>query len=290
MSASVLVVEDDLNMQELLVETLEDEGYTAQGADSSEQAVSLAQKTAFDLVVTDVRMAGTDGVDGLVPLKRLLPDLKCIVITGFADTDAPARAIKIQIDDYLNKPFGLDEFLSVVERVLQSRSLFAYYQRLIQKVSAAPARLFAAAAQAFQKDHHKALGEARDRAFQGLYVGIRSDLISCYSANGMFATLAKLDDDYRAFLDQPDKQKADSLTGSYQSIFDFLTALARSTMQFTSQERLPNQEFRHLFNAVANGDITPEQLHLAPTLRTIEDAELKESPELRELKLKMWGS
>lgn len=290
MSASILIVEDDLNMQELLVETLEDEGYIAQGAPSVKEALALATRFNFDLVVTDVRMAGTDGVDGLVLLKRQLPELKTVVITGFANTDAPARAIKVQIDDYLNKPFGLDEFLAVVDRVLQSGTLRAYYQKLIEKVSAAPARLFAAAAEAFKKEKHRPLKEARDRAFQGLYVGIRSDLISCFSANGMFATLSKLDQDYKAFLEAPDKPSAETLTSAYGSIFDFLTALARSTMQYTSQERLPDAEFRKLFTAVHKGEITPEQLHLAPTLRTIAATELSHSPELSALKIKMWGA
>ena len=72
MSSSILVVEDDLNMQELIVEFLEDEGYMAQGASCSKDALSLASRFQFDLVVTDVRMAGVDGVDGFVLLKKKL--------------------------------------------------------------------------------------------------------------------------------------------------------------------------------------------------------------------------
>lgn len=286
MSASILVVEDDHNMQELIVEYLEDEGHMAQGASSSADALSLASKFKFDLVITDVRMAGVDGVDGFVLLKKKLPELKCIVITGYADSDAPARAIKIQIDDYLHKPFQLDALLNVVERVLNQNKLATYYYELIQK---GPAKLFAAAARFFKKDNLKVIDQARGRAFQGLYVAIRSNLIPVNSANGVFAKLDKKDLDYKDYLADPQEPAAQELQSAYGSIFEFLQSLAQSKGQMLGGDRLPAQEFRNLYSAVQKGDITPEQLQLAPTLRQVERGELISSPELLELREKMWG-
>lgn len=286
MSTSILVVEDDLNMQELIVEYLEDEGYMAQGASSSNDALSLAGKFNFDLVVTDVRMAGVDGVDGFVLLKKKLPELKCVVITGYADTDAPARAIKIQIDDYLHKPFKLDELLSVVNRVVNSNSLAAHYYNLIQT---GPAKLFAAAARFFKKDKQAELDKIRAKAFQGLFVAIRSNLIPVNSANGVFAKLAALDSSYKDYLAEPVDELAQTLMAAYSEQFEFLAALARNKGQMLGGERLPAAEFRNLFTAVQNGDITPEQLQLAPTLRNIDRNELATSPELLALRKKMWG-
>ena len=286
MTSSILVVEDDLNMQELIVEFLEDEGYMAQGASSSKDALSLASRFKFDLVITDVRMAGVDGVDGFVLLKKKLPELKCIVITGYADTDAPARAIKIEIDDYLHKPFKLDELLAVVERVLNAGSLAAYYYNLIEK---APAKLFSAAVRFFKRDKSAALDESRMRVFRGYYVAIRSHLIPVNSANGVFAKLLNLDQEYKDFLASPSDSTAQNLQGEYDKLFDFLTALARSKAQMLGGQRMPAAKFRPLYNAVQKGEITPEQLQLAPTLKQVDPGELIGSPELLNLQKKLWG-
>lgn len=286
MSASILVVEDDLNMQELIVEYLEDEGYMSQGASSSADALSLASKFQFDLVVTDVRMAGVDGVDGFVLLKKKLPDLKCVVITGYADTDAPARAIKIEIDDYLHKPFKLDDLLTVVERVVNQNTLATYYYNLIQK---GPSKLFSAAIRFFQKDKNAELDLARGRAFQGLYVAIRSKLIPVNSANGVFSKLDGYDQEYKEHLAEYTDEKAGELTAAYTELFNFLSALAKSKGQMLGGERIPAAEFRKLYSAVQEGDITPEQLQLAPTLRQVDKGELMSSPELLALQKKMWG-
>lgn len=286
MSAAILVVEDDLNMQELIVEYLEDEGYMAQGASSSSDALSLASKFQFDLVVTDVRMAGVDGVDGFVLLKKKLPELKCIVITGYADNDAPARAIKIQIDDYLHKPFKLDELLGVVDRVVNANSLAKYYYDLIQT---GPVKLFAAAARFFKKDKQAKLDQARGRAFQGLYVAIRSNLVPVNSANGVFSKLDQHDLSYKDYLAEPREELAQELMASYGALFDFLSALAKSKGQMLGGDRIPASEFRKLYSAVQSGEITPEQLQLAPTLRAVDPGELTTSPELLKLRKKMWG-
>lgn len=286
MSSSILVVEDDINMQELIVEFLEDEGYMAQGASSSNDALSLAAKFKFDLVITDVRMAGVDGVDGFVLLKKRLPELKCIVITGYADTDAPARAIKIQIDDYIHKPFKLDELLEVVNRVLNAGKIAKYYYDLVQQ---GPAKLFSAAVRFFKKDPTQAVDHSRGRVFQGFYVAIRSNLIPVNSANGVFSRLMQHDQEYKEYLADPKDETAAALRASYDSLFDFLTALARSKAQMLGGERIPPAEFRCLYNAVQEGKITPEQLQLAPTLRQVNPGELTTSPELLKLREKMWG-
>ncbi len=118
----VLVIEDDPEMREVLVESLEDAGFEVIGAASGLEAMAVASSRNFDLVVSDVRMAGMDGLESLTRLKSSQPELRTIVITGFASRDSPARAIRLQVDDYLLKPFGLEDFLKSVQRVLESGS------------------------------------------------------------------------------------------------------------------------------------------------------------------------
>lgn len=286
MPASILVVEDDLNMQELIVEYLEDEGYKACGVSSSTGALAAADKLKFDLVVTDVRMAGVDGVDGFVLLKRKLPELKCVIITGYADTDAPARAIKIQIDDYLHKPFKLDELLSVVDRVVNQRTLAAHYLSMLQ---AGPAKLFTAALRYFKKDIQEELDRARGRAYQGLYVAVRSHLLPVNSANGVFSSLDRIDAEYKEHLSSPNEATAQELVSAYSDQVEFMAALARAKGQMLGGERIPPTEFRKLYSAIQDGQITPEQLQLASTLRELAEEELKEFADLLVLRSKMWG-
>ncbi|MFA7482591.1 MAG: response regulator [Vulcanimicrobiota bacterium] len=284
---SILVVEDDPNMQQLIVEFLEEEGFHARGAGSSEEALKLAGRFDFDLVVTDVRMAGVDGVDGFVLLKKLRPELKCIVITGYADETATARAVQIQVDDYLYKPFKLDDLLEAVDRVRNSGTRVVHYYELLEKL---PGKLLSAARRLFQRDKPAALDEVRLRVFKGYYVAIRSNLVSVNSANGVFVRLLDLDQEYREYLSSSqDASEAQTLQGQYDELFQFLTALARSKAQMLGGERLPAAEFRPIYNAVQKGTITSEQLQLAPTLKLVNPEELVSSPELRELREKLWG-
>ena len=116
--ANILVVEDDTSMNQILVETLEDQDHTVRSAADGKEAVSLAHREEFDLAISDVRLPGRDGVETLTELKKVQKNLKCIIITGYASADTPVRAIRLQVDDYLFKPFSLSYFLDTVNRVL----------------------------------------------------------------------------------------------------------------------------------------------------------------------------
>ena len=111
---SILVVEDDLGMREILVETLEEEEYVVRSASSVDEALSLTPKFSFDILVTDIRMAGPDGVEGFVLLKSKLPKLRCICITGYLSDDVSRRAVEVGVDDFVFKPFHLVDISSAV--------------------------------------------------------------------------------------------------------------------------------------------------------------------------------
>lgn len=103
----MLVLEDDVRLLEVIRETLEEAGYSSQGAATVDQAVAEFQRLPFDLVIADVRVPGQrDGLEALELMKSRRPGLRCIVITGYASEDAPARAVRLVVDDYLYKPFG----------------------------------------------------------------------------------------------------------------------------------------------------------------------------------------
>lgn len=119
----VLVLEDDDNLRELLCETLEDEGYQAEGAESGAQAIQRVTQTVFDLMVVDVRMEGMTGLETFAYLRQQGQQLACLVITGYATEEDSIRAIRLGVGDYLRKPFDLHDFL------LRLARLAAFHQR-----------------------------------------------------------------------------------------------------------------------------------------------------------------
>lgn len=118
MPARILVLEDDNDLREELVEALSDEGHHVFGAAAGAAAVTQAREQTFELVVTDVRMGGMDGLQALARLKDECPDLISLVISGYSSEDETLRAIRLGVGEFLKKPFALEVFLAAVERLL----------------------------------------------------------------------------------------------------------------------------------------------------------------------------
>jgi len=117
----ILVVEDDELMRISLETELKLAGYRVSLAECGEQAIELARQEHFDLVVCDIRMPGLNGIDTLSALREMQPAARNIVMTGYADADAPVQAVKLKVDDYLRKPFSADDFLVAVRKALQDQ-------------------------------------------------------------------------------------------------------------------------------------------------------------------------
>ena len=115
----ILVVEDDDSFREDLIAALESEGYQVTGCANGARALELATQEPFDLVISDVRMAGIDGLETLERFQSQQPSVATLVITGYTAEADSIRAVRLGVGDYLKKPFRLDEFLSAVERLLR---------------------------------------------------------------------------------------------------------------------------------------------------------------------------
>jgi len=114
----ILVIEDDDNLRDDLVMILSDEGYLVEACASGLAALELAQTHNFDLVVSDIRMAGMDGLETLERLQQQQPSVATLVITGFTAEADSIRAVRLGVGDYLKKPFELSDFLAAVARQL----------------------------------------------------------------------------------------------------------------------------------------------------------------------------
>lgn len=114
----ILVVDDEQGMRELLTVLLEHQGYRVITASDGEQALDLVAHQSPDLVISDVRMPRMDGIGLLTGIRKADPHLPVIMVTAYASMDSTIQAMRLGADDYITKPFRIDEIRLVVEKAL----------------------------------------------------------------------------------------------------------------------------------------------------------------------------
>ncbi|MGF1765872.1 sigma-54 dependent transcriptional regulator [Enterovibrio makurazakiensis] len=114
--SKVLIVEDDEGLREALVDTLALAGYQWVEADSAEQALLLLKQESVDIVVSDVQMAGMDGLGLLRNIKLNHPKLPVLLMTAYANIQDAVAAMKEGAIDYMAKPFAPEVLLNMVSR------------------------------------------------------------------------------------------------------------------------------------------------------------------------------
>ncbi len=121
--ANILVVDDDRNIRRMIAAALSGGGHRVTESDSAEQALAMADNAPFELVVSDVRMAGMNGFALLEQLKQREPALPMILMTAYSSIPDAVEAIKLGAYDYVAKPFSAERIRSVAERALEVQSL-----------------------------------------------------------------------------------------------------------------------------------------------------------------------
>lgn len=119
----VLVVEDDDALRRLLLEEIEDLGWTGDGAASAEEALERLDRAGTDVVVSDLRLPGLDGMDLLQRVRRLDAPPSFVVITAFGTVPQAVAALKAGADEFLTKPLDLGHLRLCLERILEARRL-----------------------------------------------------------------------------------------------------------------------------------------------------------------------
>ena len=133
-AVSVLVVDDQAAIRESMVITFRREGYAVESAESGEEALDLLYRKPFDLVVTDLRLTGINGLEVLRRTKELFPDTEVVVMTAYGTIEGAVEAIKAGAYDYLTKPFQPEELTLVSERALERKGLTQRVRLLEQAV------------------------------------------------------------------------------------------------------------------------------------------------------------
>jgi len=130
----ILVVDDDESLRRVLQLQLEQDGYLVTSAASAQQTLSLLQLRPCDLVITDLKMPGSSGVELLKHISSQYPEMIVIILTAFGTVETAVEAMKLGAYDYLTKPVHPDELSLVVGRALE-------HLRLIEEVRSLRASL-----------------------------------------------------------------------------------------------------------------------------------------------------
>jgi diguanylate cyclase (GGDEF)-like protein len=118
-----LVVDDEEIVRSFLIDVLTDEGYQVTAVSSGDEAVQAMATQQYDLIITDIKMPGTDGMEVLRVAKARDPNQNVIVMTGYASTETAVESMKLGAADYITKPFNLDQIKIVVAKTLERSRL-----------------------------------------------------------------------------------------------------------------------------------------------------------------------
>ncbi len=126
------MVDDEPGTRELLQSALQEEGYLVTSAKSGEEACQKFDKKHFELVITDLKMPGLNGIDLLKKVKEHSPESLVILITGYSSLRSAINAIREGAYDYLTKPFQLDELYIVVKNAVEHIKLIKENNKLLE--------------------------------------------------------------------------------------------------------------------------------------------------------------
>lgn len=122
MAQRIHIVEDDVAFGKMLTSFLERKGYEITISITGESARKTLKENSFDFLITDLKLPDDSGLDLLVFAKEVSPQIKVVLMTGYADVDTAVRAIKKGALDYISKPFRPEELLMVIENGLSEDS------------------------------------------------------------------------------------------------------------------------------------------------------------------------
>ena len=131
----LLIVDDEAAIRQLLSRKLSREGYQCEEAGSAEQALNMLAANSTALVILDIKMPGRSGIDLLPEIKLAHPDTAVVMATAVTEISVAIQCLKQGADDYICKPFNLDELALGVQRSLEKRNLqlkIKEYQEYLQ--------------------------------------------------------------------------------------------------------------------------------------------------------------
>ena len=114
----LLVVDDEPKICHLIEELLKLEGYRVDVSFSGMEALQMIKKNEYQMLLTDLKMPGIDGLELIKKAKKECPEIRAIMVTGNASVDIAIRSLRHKIDGYIRKPFNISKLRKVVRQTL----------------------------------------------------------------------------------------------------------------------------------------------------------------------------
>lgn len=121
--ANILIVDDEQSYRQLLSLVFQQQGNTIRTAMNGRQALELLAAEPADVIISDVKMPDMDGIEMLRAVRETLPDLGVILMTAFASVETAREAFKLGADDFIQKPFDVEELKLIVRKTLEKQAL-----------------------------------------------------------------------------------------------------------------------------------------------------------------------
>ncbi|UCD63438.1 MAG: response regulator [Candidatus Zixiibacteriota bacterium] len=119
---SILVVDDELLIRDLLYDFFTEQGWDITIAESGEKALEILRNKEVDLLLTDLKMPDMDGLALTDRVRASYPDMPVVIMTGYPSVDSAVSALRQKVADYIIKPFNINQlYKSVEEKISEKR-------------------------------------------------------------------------------------------------------------------------------------------------------------------------
>ncbi|HLP61572.1 MAG TPA: sigma-54 dependent transcriptional regulator [Candidatus Deferrimicrobium sp.] len=119
----ILVIDDDPSIRNMLAIVLKKAGYDVTCTESGKTSLEKLKKESFDLIISDIKMPDINGIDLLKKIKSITPEIPVIMITAYASANDAVEAMKLGAEDYVTKPFNLDELKIIIDRAIYKTNI-----------------------------------------------------------------------------------------------------------------------------------------------------------------------
>lgn len=112
---SILVVDDELLIRDLLYDFFQGQGWQISVAESSEKALEILDSREFDVILSDIKMPHMDGLALTEEIRKNHPQMPVVLMTGYPSVESAIGALRQKVADYIIKPFNINQLYKIVE-------------------------------------------------------------------------------------------------------------------------------------------------------------------------------
>lgn len=123
MQVNILIVDDDQDICDYMKTMLETAGYSVSTLSDPTEATDLIRGEEFHLLIIDLMMPKMDGIELIQRIRKIDSDIAIIVFTGYASVETAVEALKLDVSDYVRKPFDIEEFRDKIAEILKKKGL-----------------------------------------------------------------------------------------------------------------------------------------------------------------------